>query len=648
MEELSKSINDILDEKNKYIVPLYQRNFAWEEEEITRLLRDIYESFLQNKDKPENEKGNYYIGSLVVIKRKNDDFEVIDGQQRLTAITLITKILEPNKPMEPKLFYDSRPEVEAFYRTFYKKGNTNDVTFDHKVSHFINAVDYINDAKLNLCEDNKSITINSLDDNHESFKRFFFENVYLVFVELPQDTDVAKYFEIMNNRGVQLQKQEILKAELLNTVKINNKHDRTKQLVYSKIWDACSQMDKHIQKLFPKSVKDIEKDILYRNSLFGENYDAFPTKERLENLVQDARNKENLVQDARNKSGDGSSEKYTIDFIINDIGDDDWNKDDNKREGADKSIIDFPNFLMHILKLKYSEKYKSLAGNDKSIPLNEKDLLSVFNVLKKEEINADEFILDLLYYRTVFDRYIIKATTDGDSEDKIEWTLEQPVKYDSGLDYKNSFESEHERIIKCLSMLQVSFRDRTHKNWLQSVLSWFTDNKGIITSEDYCNKLQGYMLNYYENKIGNISNDYSEGTGTPRYLFNFIDYLYWADSKNNSNKYQIGKFDFRYRNSIEHHRPQSRRDNVPPEWIDSLGNLCLVSKGSNSRMNNEEPTGKAKVYYKENLPPKRKIMYDISYDHINNQEKSWGETEIIQHCNDVIQLLNRREDILKS
>lgn len=83
---LDKNLIEILN--NKYIVPLYQRNFAWSEDEISRLLQDIYENF----EKDPNSK--YYIGSLIVLKRKNGDFEVIDGQQRLTAVTLISKALD--------------------------------------------------------------------------------------------------------------------------------------------------------------------------------------------------------------------------------------------------------------------------------------------------------------------------------------------------------------------------------------------------------------------------------------------------------------------------------------------------------------------------------------------------------------------------
>ena len=72
--------------ETQYIIPIYQRNYAWKESQILQLLYDIKDS----------EDKNYYLGSLVVFKRENGDFEVIDGQQRLTTLYIILKALGIN------------------------------------------------------------------------------------------------------------------------------------------------------------------------------------------------------------------------------------------------------------------------------------------------------------------------------------------------------------------------------------------------------------------------------------------------------------------------------------------------------------------------------------------------------------------------
>jgi uncharacterized protein with ParB-like and HNH nuclease domain len=615
---LNKSITEIL--KDKYIVPLYQRNFAWGEEEINQLLQDLYESFKKYRE------SNYFIGSLVVLKRKNGDYEIIDGQQRLTAITLIAKILSIEEIKEPKLFYDSRPEVEAFFSSFYRTGETSDVTFDFKVSHLINAVDIINETKLKADEEN-SPTIRTLGNELESFKMFVGEKVILVRVEIPDDTDVANYFEIMNNRGEQLQKHEILKAKLIHTIRNETgEHDKAKQAIFAKIWDACSQMNIYIQKSFSNEKGN-------RNLLFGDKYDNIYIS-KIDNL-----NIENEVNEKRSLD----------DIILN------WKVDIKGKVDAtnqpNESIIDFSNFLMHIFKLLYNKKFQEATRNEKdttgsSIPLNEKDLLTVFDIIENK-IDPMYFISKLLFYRTVFDRYILKTAQSDNTEGGFRWSLEKPIRYDH-LDFKNTFDDQ-DRIIKCLSMLQVSYRTRKYKNWLQVVLSWFSeDNNFMVLTEDYKKKLDDLVCKYYDENSEyieiNKENLYSKGTNTPHFLFNFVDYLYWVESQKDEQKQKFN-FDFKYRNSIEHHRPQSRKQNVEDKFIDCLGNLCLVSKSSNSKMNNEEPSGKAITYNSDNLTPKRKIMYEITRNSLS--ELKWGKDEIYNHYSDIVELLERRNEILR-
>ena len=83
------TISDLFYDKNKckyeYIIPIYQRNYAWGDNEISSLLQDIKNACEKTKEQDKN----YYIGSLIVYRRENGGFEVIDGQQRLTTLTLI-------------------------------------------------------------------------------------------------------------------------------------------------------------------------------------------------------------------------------------------------------------------------------------------------------------------------------------------------------------------------------------------------------------------------------------------------------------------------------------------------------------------------------------------------------------------------------
>ena len=630
-EKLEKKLKEIFD-NSKYVVPLYQRNYAWRKDEIERLLQDVYEAYKNNPN------GNYFIGSLVVLKRQNGDLEVIDGQQRLTTLSLITKILGINKT--PCLFYDSRPEVEDFFKEFYKNGNLDRIDYPQTI-HLRNAIDYINEANL----DPNSLLPISISSVREELGKYFFNNVILIRVEIPEDTDVASYFEIMNNRGVQLQKHEILKSFLI--AKLGDSEERAE---FSRIWDACSQINVPVQRLFNAD---------YRKKYFGALFDSFISPfETLNQTTSELKQKFYSIDDIIQGKTDSS---------ISENKNDDEN-DDEEEVSEYKSIIDFPNFLMHVIKIKYNDYYNSLKGDsdskDKDIPLNEKDLLSVYNQIKSV-IEPKDFIQTLFFCRVVFDRYIVKTITDKSVEDEIKWTLQKPKKYEKNWKYVNAFDdADQNRIVKALSMLQVTFRTRIYKNWLQDVLKWFDEKYPSVDigGKDYLSKLNELILQYYEERKIEYAplsiedsitreNSYSLGTNTPHFIFNFIDYLYWMNlerkNKNDRND-KIKDFDFKYWNSVEHHmaREWAERNGVEnrENFIDCLGNLCLISKGSNSRLSDRDVKEKVQTFGSGNLGIKRQVMYDMSKD--AEDTYTWTEAKIKQHYNDVLSLISKRAEIL--
>lgn len=646
-KNLEKSIHDIFDDQNKYIIPLYQRNFSWKREQIEQLLQDVFSAFNQNP------KSNYYIGSLVVLKRSNGDFEVIDGQQRLTVLSLITKILGINK--EPRLFYDSRPEVEEFFKAFYTPGDGIFNMSSSQTAHLRNAIGFINEIDLDA--ENQTGRINEAQEiikQGVSFCQYFENNVILVRVEIPQDTDVASYFEIMNNRGEQLQKHEILKSFLLSKLEGKSPDE------FAKIWTACSQMDTPIQKLF------VKED---RRKYFGDNYTEFRFEglTTIENNID--RNSSNTIP--LDDILDNTSTPFTKDDKKGNCTEDDAEGDGT--EIKFKSIIDFPNFLMHVFKVIFP---------DKDIPLNEKYLLDTYHKVK-DELDYDKFIETLFFCRTVFDKYVVKTSPEIDgnnkSEDGEKWCLIKPVKYEKKWDYVDTFGKDKEskltpreqnRIVKAISMLQVSYRTRIYKNWLYEILSWFyNDNKTIeVDYTEYLKKLDDIILNSFNSiaEFGNgvpefkkieegnnitKENSYSKGLSTPHFLFNFIDYLYWVDSKNANkinNTYTINDFDFKYWNSIEHHMARewaSRNSEKVPSYdnyIDNLGNLCLISKSANSRLSDRDAKEKSETFDKGNLGANRQIMYAITKKNNGNYRKE----QIKQHYNELLNLLSERKEIL--
>ena len=612
---LNKTIKEIFNDK--YIIPLYQRNYAWGQEHIEQLIQDIYEAHTKNPN------GNYYIGSLVVLRRHNGDFEVIDGQQRLTTLSLLTKTLGITNI--PVLSYESRPEVEEFFAEFYQSQNATWKTEKPQTHYLREAVECI--KSTNIFTETNEITF---DKWSGEIKDYLENNVILVRVEIPEDIDVANYFEIMNNRGEQLQKHEIFKAVLMGGLEAKY-HDE-----FSLIWDACSNMDLPIQSSF--NAND-------RKKYFGDNYDEFLFDK---------------LTDEQTISPSLSRNHFTISQIVgNQLSEESNNPIVEEEDGRQyKSIIDFPNFLMHILKLYYNQ-----SNIKKDIQLNEKFLLEYIYDIEEPM----EFLYILFKCRTLFDRYIIRTKDAQQKQNEFDWVLCRPQKYDNGtFKYVNTFEKDFDNereagrdiqsyLIQLQSMLQVTFRQRIYKNWLQSVLQYLyektseTQNIQRLDGLEYIKHLNKWALEYYNNniKLNNEETPYSMGVNTPHFLLNFIDYLYWVRKFYNKDDIDINQFKFRYWNSVEHHLAVNyakKQDNeINIKNIDCLGNLFLISRNANSRLSDRSVKDKVEMSKDRNMGANRQIIYKKTRD--NNWE--WWDREIINHYKELADMLSNREKILE-
>ena len=627
MSNLNKNIAEIW--QDDYVVPLYQRNYAWQESQIQQLLQDIY-----NNSKTLD--SNYFIGSLVVLQRPDGVYEVIDGQQRLTTLHIICKTL--NILDAPHLSYDSRPEVEDFFKGLFASASNKEYSEEckkrdiRKIYRLVEAIDIVESTDIHThpgFPDDKTICLSSMDDyEKQQFKEYLNNNVIIVRTILPSDTDVAAYFEIMNNRGEQLQEHEIIKALMMKEL------DSNQRMVFSSVWDACSQMSIPLQRTLR------EYRLNGQFPLFGTNYDSLNTSYIFEY-----------------KNDTSECRTLSIDEILlsSDSKTDNVNND-NDTETKYEPIIDFPNFLMHIFK-----------QINREIQLNSNNLLDSYDRIKSS-ISSVEFLERMLKTRCLFDRYVIKSQGEGEEDENIKWKMLKPYlftyKKENSLRFKNTFsggynEAEEnepvndiqKRIVMQQSMLQVTFRNKKYKNWLFDLLTWLYDYN--VDNVDPCSLsayLDKWILDYYDNlENKTIQTEDTEwkfealGTYTPHFVFNIIDYLYWVAKRTGraNVRYidEIDDFYFRYYNSIEHHLPQSYEDTGNVN-IDNIGNLCLISRRKNSSLNDKAPLEKAKL--EPGLQPKRKIMYRITHD----SNGIWGKKQIMEHCQDIKSLLESRKLIL--
>ncbi|MCY7191414.1 DUF262 domain-containing protein [Streptococcus gallolyticus] len=120
MSESCLTVSQLL--KEDYIIPLYQRNFAWTYDEIEQLIVDVADACVEKKDA-------YYIGTLVV----DADNKIIDGQQRTTALTLIALALkEYDSKDHIHLTFEARKTSDETLKKLleYAKKSNEEVNFD--------------------------------------------------------------------------------------------------------------------------------------------------------------------------------------------------------------------------------------------------------------------------------------------------------------------------------------------------------------------------------------------------------------------------------------------------------------------------------------------------------------------------------------
>jgi uncharacterized protein with ParB-like and HNH nuclease domain len=213
----------------RFKVPAYQRSYAWETDHVEALLNDINDA-IKAKEK------EYFLGSIVVTSGINNRYEVVDGQQRLTTVSLlITAIKEifkrendldvvvsvtsdflsntdrKTKEKEPRLILN---EVDnELYQELIETIKDIDTTKFTRQSHkrLIAAANYIFDYLNNLCEKSKD----SEAELH-SWLDFLESNMKIIVVIAPDDSNAFTIFETLNDRGLELAISDLLKNYLFH------------------------------------------------------------------------------------------------------------------------------------------------------------------------------------------------------------------------------------------------------------------------------------------------------------------------------------------------------------------------------------------------------------------------------------------------
>jgi len=296
----STTIRKIFDGTNYYQVPDYQRPYSWEDEQIEQLFDDIYDAF-------KNEDYGYFLGPVILVKTKDGDFEIVDGQQRLTTLTILFCVLrdlylkhlsdkkEEDRVLKRKILNAIKSMVEEKYRlrlvTQAQYQNQFEQEILSKVKFPQAAFTKAEKKKLKYKFMNAAlISKKKLDEigKTEKIKKFveyLLEKVVMITISCSNKASAIRLFQVLNTRGLDLSPADLVKSSLYAMLNEN----RRKQFVST--WGQIETLAENID----ESVSDLLA--YYRNYLLASK----PRRALFEELEATFRKKKGNKEKKANK-----------------------------------------------------------------------------------------------------------------------------------------------------------------------------------------------------------------------------------------------------------------------------------------------------------------------------------------------------------
>ncbi|MBQ4394225.1 MAG: DUF262 domain-containing protein [Paludibacteraceae bacterium] len=594
----------IASQRNQFFqIPLYQRLFEWEDEQIEQLMSDLHKSLLGDPNQP------YYIGMLTC-KQNGKYLDLVDGQQRFTMMMLFGLHFGWSEFLrgidgQPRLHFCAREADNNYIED--KINHTPSVrTPNQKMEHAIECIE-------------RYIEKNNID--RQAFADYTYRNLTFFISELPGEYDAADlnlYFERMNTTGKALESHEILKVEILRMLSDHKEE-------YSNIWNAVSQTDKMLIRSKTEQNQRESTDSLrrrYQTAIL----DVIDGKLFTENYIK-ADKEEDDEPDELTAIGDIKASDENPYRII-------------QRRTDEHSMLTFTEFLLQVL-------YVSLGKDPHG--LNTTDFFDVHQLTNTfyhslPYIKVEQFMRNLLLCRLLTDYFMVRLDDDAEEPYPFElYTAEEEPK---------------RRVKQYQCLLYAASTAVTYYFWLPDLLAFLgskvKESRTLdIDADEFLRVLKKIDNSWHPKTL--LEGDNLTYRKIDRYWFWRIDYYLWENRSayftNKASRELADNYVFRRNRSIEHIAPQHPRSDSSFKWEndgkseeedamlrDSLGNMVMISSGQNSSLSNEPfeiKKARAEAFLKGEISGRIESL-NMLYVH---KCSDWNRTMIRQHNDFIMNLL---------
>ncbi|OJU24034.1 MAG: hypothetical protein BGN91_11345 [Nitrobacter sp. 62-13] len=292
LEAHDKLIREIFEGSYQFEIPDYQRPYAWTTEQTEELFNDLVSAMQDSRTSTATTQ--YFLGSIVLIKNDREPkSSVVDGQQRLSTLTMLFAALRAAMP-------DAADDITDF---LYKKGKASlgekneyrllareeDADFFRKfiqepggIERLIENTEKLGDSRLRYRE-NASLLQRKIAElspvDRDALWKFLANDCSLVVISTPDLEAAYRIFSVLNNRGLDLAPIDILKANILGSIR--KIAGESKSHAYAKKWseiesklgrEAFGELFGHIRTVYTKQkqratlVKEFQDNVTEYNS----------------------------------------------------------------------------------------------------------------------------------------------------------------------------------------------------------------------------------------------------------------------------------------------------------------------------------------------------------------------------------------------